>query len=94
MQRCIKLRFYELRFSHTPLFAQLLAKLPRMCECLSVEVCEQEYRGSRRVMRCEDFDKDAPINSAQGRQRKLTISFNHSSVSFSPLPANSANSWK
>lgn len=60
MQGCIKIHFYELRFSHTSSFAQLLAKLPRMCERLSVEVREQEYRGSRRVMRCEDFDEDAP----------------------------------
>lgn len=94
MQGCIKTRFYEHRFSHTSLFAQLLAKLPRMCECLSAEVCEEEYRGSRRAMRCEDFDKDVPINGTRGRQRKLTISFNHSSVPFSNLQATSANSWK
>lgn len=63
---------------------QLLAKLTRMCECLSVEPCEQEQRDSRRVMRCEDFDKDAPIKVAPGRQRKLTIGFNRSSVPFPP----------
>lgn len=94
MQGCIKIRFYELRFSHTFLFAQLLAKPPRMCERLSVEVREQEYRGNRRVMRREDFDKDAPINGTRGRQRKLTISFNRSFVPLSNLPATSANSWK
>lgn len=80
----MKTRSYEHRFSQTPLFVQLPAKLTRMCECLSVEPCEQEQGDSRRVMRCEDFDKDAPINGARGRQRKLTIGFNRSSLPHPP----------
>lgn len=92
-QRCMKTCFYEHRFPQTPLFVQLPAELTRVCECLSLEPCEQEQRDSRRVMRCEDFDKDAPINGARGRQRKLTIGFNRSSVP-PPHPTNSANSWK